>query len=65
MQKVRNPEVHYKAITFYIAQHPMQLTRLLQVLTPHLDHARVVHLLRKHEALPLAVEYMRRYVTDD
>jgi clathrin heavy chain len=59
VQKVRNPEVHYKAITFYVAQHPMQLTRLLQVLTPHLDHARVVHLLRKHEALPLAVEYMR------
>ena len=52
--------MHYKAITFYISQHPMQLTRLLQVLTPHLDHARVVHLLRKHEALPLAVEYMRR-----
>lgn len=57
--QVRNPEVQYKAISFYIMQHPLGLARLLQVLTPHLDHARVVHLLRKNEALPLAVEYMR------
>ena len=57
--KVRNPEVQYKAISFYILQHPLSLGRLLQALTPHLDHARVVHLLRKNEALPLAVEYMR------
>lgn len=51
--------MQYKAITFYILQHPLSLARLLQVLTPHLDHARVVHLLRKNEALPLAVDYMR------
>lgn len=59
VQKVRNPEVHYKAITYYHSHHPMQLTRLLQVLTPHLDHARVVHLLRKSNALSLAIEYMK------
>jgi len=59
VQKVRNPEVHYKAISFYYNMHPLQLSRLLQVLTPHLDHARVVHLLRKHNALPLAAEYMK------
>ena len=57
--QVRNPEVQYKAITFYVFQHPLSLGRLLQVLTPHLDHARAVHLLRKNEALPLAVDYMR------
>jgi clathrin heavy chain len=51
--------VQYKAITFYVFQHPLSLGRLLQVLTPHLDHARTVHLLRKNEALPLAVDYMR------
>lgn len=59
VQKVRNPDVHYKAITFYHSHHPMLMGRLLQVLTPHLDHARVVHLLRKNLALPLAVEYMK------
>ena len=59
VQKVRNPEVQYKAITFYVAQHPLQLGRLLQVLTPNLDHARVVHLLRKNDALYLAFEYLK------
>jgi len=57
--KVRNPEVQYRAITFYISQHPLQLTRLLQVLTPNLDHSRVVHLLKKHNAVPMAVEYLK------
>ena len=59
VQKVRNPEVQYKAITYYQQQHPLQLGRLLQVLTPNLDHARVVHLLRKSDALPLAIDYMK------
>ena len=59
VQKVRNPEVQYKAITFYITQHPLQLERLMQVLTPNLDHARAVHLLRKNEALFLAFEYLK------
>lgn len=59
VQKVRNPEVQYKAIQFYLSHHPLQLGRLLQVLTPNLDHARVIHLLRKNEALPYAIEYMK------
>lgn len=63
--KVRNPEVQYKAITFSINQHPLQLGRLLQVLTPNLDHSRVVHLLRKHNAIPLAVEYLKSVQKDN
>lgn len=59
IQKVRNQEIHYKAINFYLEQHPLELTRLLQVLTPNLDHARVVHQLRKAQNLPLVVEYLR------
>jgi len=59
VQKVRNSEVQYKAIAFYISQHPMQLTRLLQVLTPNLDHSRVVHLLRKNDALFLSLDYLK------
>lgn len=58
-EQVRNPEVQYKAITFYVSHHPLQLGRLLQVLTPNLDHARCVHLLRKQDALALALEYMK------
>ncbi|OQS04982.1 clathrin heavy chain [Thraustotheca clavata] len=59
IQKVRNQEIHYKAIQFYLEQHPLELTRLLQVLTPNLDHARVVHQLRKSDNLPLVVEYLK------
>ncbi len=57
--KVRNPEVQYKAIQFFISQHPLQLPRLLQVLTPNLDHARVVHLLRKNDAIALGAPYIK------
>lgn len=59
VQKVRNPEIQYKAVGYYATQHPLQLGRLLQVLTPNLDHARVIHQLRKLDALPLAMEYMK------
>jgi clathrin heavy chain len=59
IQKVRNQEIHYKAINFYLEQHPLELARLLQVLTPNLDHARVVHQLRKTNNLPLVVEYLK------
>jgi len=31
----------------------------LQVLTPHIDHARVVHLLKKNDAVALASEYLK------
>jgi len=57
--KVRNPEIQYKAISFFITAHPLQLGRLLQVLTPHLDHARVVHLLRKSDAIALGASYIK------
>lgn len=57
--KVRNPEIQYKAITFYLSQHPLQLVRLLQVLTPNIDHARVVNLLRRNDALSLAMDYLK------
>ena len=65
VQKVRNPEVHYKAISFYVNQHPLLLPRLLQVLTPHLDHARVVHLLKKTDSIPLSVEYLQSVQKDN
>lgn len=57
--KVRNPEVQYKAIQFFINIHPLHLPRLLQVLTPNLDHARVVHLLRKNDAVTLGAPYIK------
>eukprot|EP01006_Ploeotia_vitrea_P027592 TRINITY_DN60369_c0_g1_i1.p1 TRINITY_DN60369_c0_g1~~TRINITY_DN60369_c0_g1_i1.p1 ORF type:complete len:1280 (-),score=86.00 TRINITY_DN60369_c0_g1_i1:31-3870(-) len=57
--KVRNPEVQYKAINYYITYHPLQLERLLQVLTPNIDHARVVSVLKRADAISLAAEYLK------
>lgn len=51
--------MNYKAIAFYLEQHPLKLVRLLQILTPNLDHSRVVHQLRKAENLPLAMDYLK------
>lgn len=60
--KVRNAELHYSAINFYLEEEPAQLSKLLSVLTPKLDHSRVVHQLRKApvpDALQLVLPYLR------
>ncbi|KAH8063850.1 hypothetical protein JL722_3043 [Aureococcus anophagefferens] len=59
VQKVRNSEIYYKSIAFYVEQQPLHLNRLLQVLTPHLDHSRCVHQVRKLENLPLVLPYLK------
>jgi clathrin heavy chain len=57
--KCRNTELHYRAISFYLEDAPMKLEKLLSVLTPQLDHARVVQLIRKTDNLPLIVPYLK------
>ena len=60
--KVRNAELHYSAINFFLEEEPALLGKLLQVLTPKLDHSRVVHQLRKapvSDALQLVLPYLR------
>jgi clathrin heavy chain len=59
--KVRNAEVMYKAIQFYLSTHPMQFTRLMEVMEPHVDHSRVVSQLRRTGdwALHLGQKYMQ------
>lgn len=59
VQKVRNSELVYKAIQFYLEEEPMSLDKLLKVLTPKLDHARVVHAMRKADQLPLVFGYLK------
>jgi len=59
IQKARNQEIYYKGIQFYLEQEPLLLERLLQVLTPSLDHSRVVHLMRKSEQLPMIMQYLK------
>jgi clathrin heavy chain len=59
--KVRNAEIMYKAIQFYLSTHPMQFTRLMEVMEPHVDHSRVVSQLRRSGdwALHLGQKYMQ------
>jgi len=59
MQKVSNMELYYRAITFYLEEQPMLLNSLLSTITPKVDHARVVQLLKKTSQLPLALPYLK------
>jgi len=65
MQKVSNRELFYRAAEFYLAEHPLQLSKLLIMLSPRLDHARVVEMLRKDDHLAVAMEYLRDVQKDN
>merc|ERR1712194_825173 len=45
--KVRNGEIMYKAVSFYLTTHPMLFTRMMEVLEELVDHSRVVNQLRR------------------
>jgi len=55
---VSNTEVYYRAIDFYLREHPLLLNDLLMDMVNHLDHARVVHKLRMASHLPLVQKYL-------
>ena len=59
VMKVRNQELHYRAIEFYETYEPMQLNALLNQLTSELDASRVVHMMRKNGNLPLVLPYLK------
>ncbi|CAI7842984.1 unnamed protein product, partial [Closterium sp. NIES-53] len=56
--KVANLEIYYRAILFYLQEHPDLINDLLTVLAPRVDHARVVDLMRKSGNLPLVKPYL-------
>jgi clathrin heavy chain len=59
--KVRNSEVLYKAIAFYLQMHPMRFTRLMEVVENMVDHSRVVNQLKRTGdwALQVGQAYMK------
>jgi len=58
--QVRNKELHYLALAFYLDEEPAALGKLLTILTPFLDHSRVVHQFKKQaEYLPLIAPYLK------
>ncbi|KAK0624744.1 hypothetical protein B0T17DRAFT_577343 [Bombardia bombarda] len=56
--KVANLEIYYKAINFYLEQHPSLMTDLLQALTPRIDVNRVVRMFQKSDNLPLIKPFL-------
>jgi len=59
--KVRNAELMYKAVSYYISFHPELFTRLLEVMEESIDHSRVVSQLRRTGdwALQLGQSYLK------
>jgi len=59
--KVRNAELMYKAVNYYLTTHPMLFTRLMEVMDDNIDHARVVSQLRRTGdwALQLGQQYLK------
>ena len=59
--KVRNAELMYKAVSYYLSTHPMLFTRMMEVLEENIDHSRVVSQLRRTGdwALQLGQPYLK------
>jgi len=45
--KVRNTEVLYKAVAYFVQTHPLRFTRLMEVVESLVDHSRVVNQLKR------------------
>ncbi|KAI5123544.1 hypothetical protein M0805_006703 [Coniferiporia weirii] len=56
--RVANVEIYYKALSFYLQEQPMLLNDLLTVLTPRIDHVRVVRLFQRSDNVPLIKPYL-------
>lgn len=56
--KVANLEIYYRALNFYLQQHPTLLTDLLQALTPRIDVNRVVKMFEKSDNIPLIKPFL-------
>ncbi|RKO83825.1 armadillo-type protein, partial [Blyttiomyces helicus] len=56
--KVTNLEIYYKALRFYLDEQPLLINDLLVVLTPRIDHTRVVSTFQKTNNLPLIKSYL-------
>ncbi|KAI8847627.1 armadillo-type protein [Chytridium lagenaria] len=56
--KVANLEIYYKSLRFYLEEQPLLINDLLVVLTPRVDHTRVVQMFQKTNNLPLIKPYL-------
>ncbi|THU64931.1 hypothetical protein C4D60_Mb01t31690 [Musa balbisiana] len=56
--KVANVELYYKAVHFYLQEHPDLINDVLHVLALRVDHTRVVDIMRKAGYLHIVKPYM-------
>ncbi|KAG2394918.1 Clathrin heavy chain 2 [Vigna angularis] len=56
--KVASVELYYKAVHFYLQEHPDVINDMLNVIALRVDHTRVVDILRKAGHLRLVKPYM-------
>lgn len=57
-KRVTNSELRYRAIDFYMAEHPLLLNDLLLDMSGLLDHSRVVHQLSRTGNIALTKKYL-------
>jgi len=60
-----NTEIYYRAIDFYVREHPLLLSDLLLDLKEKLDHTRVVDRIRLAGHLPLVLKYLQHVQRDN
>ncbi|KAK8792774.1 hypothetical protein WA158_004938 [Blastocystis sp. Blastoise] len=59
IQKVRNQELFYKAIDYFLLEQPLLLEKYLAMSKANLDHSRVVLQVQKAKHLPLIQQYLK------
>lgn len=63
--QVSNTEIYYRALTFYLSEHPLLLNDLLLDLSGKLDHARVVDIVQRVDHVPLIEKYLLHVQRDN
>jgi len=56
--QVSNTEIYYRALQFYMQEHPLLLNDLLLDLAGKLDHSRVVDIVQRADHIPLIEKYL-------
>lgn len=56
--QVSNTEIYYRALQFYLTEHPLLLNDLLLDLSGKLDHSRVVDIVSRVDHIPLIEKYL-------
>lgn len=56
--KVNNLDIYYRALQFYLDEHPKLVTDLLSSLMPRVDHTRAVQIFQKANQIALIKPYL-------